>query len=112
MPAYFETLSSACFRNTWVLTSAEATGSVWFSPCSLAVASAQILGSFGGGTVLLEVSNDGTNWSQLTDKNGDVVSASTAAMFDISSAAAFVRARISGGSGVSVQVALVAWSGL
>lgn len=112
MPAVFETLSLNCFRNTWSLTSADATGPTWFPPCSLAVANVQILGTFGGGTVHIEVSNDGTNWSALTDKNGDVVYATSASMFDVSNAAAYVRARLTGGSGGAVTVSMVAWAGI
>lgn len=112
MPAVFETLSSTLFRNTWTLTGSASVGDAWQPPCSLAVSSVQIVGDFGDSSVSLEVSNNGEDWVPLNDKNEVEISATSPSMYDISSAAAFVRARLFNGSSESVQVSLVAWAAL
>lgn len=78
-------------------------------PAPLVCASVQFTGTFGGATALLQVSNDGETWFPLKDTAGNLVSATAAAMFDISSAAAFVRARTTGGSGTAVVATLSIW---
>jgi len=77
------------------------------SPVGLAVAAAQFAGVFAGETVLLEASHDGSTWFPLLDRNGAAVSATSAARFEISTAATFVRVRATAPTAVVVNV--TAW---
>lgn len=105
----FEDLRWNVLRATWSLGDDE-TGEDVIPDLSLAVASVHMTGDFDGSTVYVEVSNDGENWVTLTDKTGTDVSATEDALFDISNAAAYVRAVSSAGNGgAEVEVHLVVW---
>lgn len=71
------------------------------------VGSVQISGTFGGATVALEQSNDGTTWFPAADPIGGAISATTADIWEISLAAAYLRPTITGGTGSSVNVIVV-----
>lgn len=61
-----------------------------------------VYGTFGvGGTVVLEGSNDGTNYVTLTDSNGAAMSFTAAACKQINEAPRFVRPRVTGGDGTT-----------
>lgn len=68
--------------------------------------SVQFAGTFGGATVTLEVSNDNTNWETLSDTLGSIITATSAAMFEFSTAALYIRPNISGGSSDAVDVTI------
>lgn len=68
----------------------------------------QVIGTFGGGTVLIEGSNDGTNWSTLTDPSGSSLSFSAAGLKQVLECTQYIRPRQSGGAAVAVTVYLVA----
>lgn len=76
------------------------------APNALA-ASIQISGTFGGATVGLSASNDGTNYIALEDTSGDAISATAAAMFEVSTGALYLKPTISGGSSDAVDAVLV-----
>lgn len=69
-------------------------------------ASVQIAGTFGSATVKLQVSNDGTNFADIKDIHGTVVSATAAAVFEFTNAAIYIKPAIAGGTGDSVNVTL------
>lgn len=69
--------------------------------------SVQFTGAFGGATVTLEASNDGTNFVTLKDVFGTDVSVTAAGMHEISTGALYLRPGISGGSSDAVDVTLV-----
>jgi len=71
------------------------------------VGSVQISGTFGGATVALEQSNDGTNWFPAEDPVGTAISATANNIWEISLAAAYLRPTITGGTGSSVNVIIV-----
>lgn len=71
------------------------------------VGAAQISGTFGGATVTIQVSNDGTNWFTAQDTLGNSISVTAAAIFEVSTAAAYIRPTISGGTSDSVDITLV-----
>lgn len=71
-----------------------------------AVRSVQIAGTFGGSTVLVQGSNDGTNYATLTDPQGTAISKSTAAIEQIEEVTRFVKPSASGGTAQSVTVTL------
>lgn len=61
--------------------------------------SVQIAGDFDSATVVLEGSNDGTNWSTLTDPQGNAISKSAAAIEMITELTRYIRPVTSGGAG-------------
>ncbi|MEN6644285.1 MAG: hypothetical protein ABFE08_17740 [Armatimonadia bacterium] len=73
--------------------------------------SVQISGTFGGATVKLQHSNDGTNWFDAVDIRGTAVSATTAAIFEVTISSVYFRATVTGGSANSINM-IVALRGL
>lgn len=71
------------------------------------VGSVQISGTFGGATVALEQSNDGTTWFPAVDPLGAAISATSNEITEMSLAAAYLRPTITGGAGSSVSVIIV-----
>lgn len=68
--------------------------------------SVQFTGTFGsGGTVLLEGSNDGTNYVTLTDPQGNAISKTAAGIEQIEEITRYVRPRVSAGDGTTAIVA-------
>lgn len=70
------------------------------------VSSVQISGTHGGATNKLQVSNDGAVWFDLNDKDGNAVSATANAFFELNTAARYIRPAVSGGTGDSVTYTL------
>lgn len=66
-----------------------------------------ILGTFAGATVVLQGSNDKTNWLGLTDPQGNAISKSAAGMEAVEEHPLWVRPSTSGGSGSSTTVILL-----
>jgi hypothetical protein len=71
------------------------------------VASVQISGTFGGATVTLQHSNDGTTWVTAKDVRGNDVTATAAAIFEVSLSSAYIRPAIASGSANAVNVIAV-----
>lgn len=64
--------------------------------------SAQVEGTFGaGGTVLIEGTNDGTNWRTLTDPLGNLLSITAAGIKQVTEAVLQMRPRVSAGDGTT-----------
>lgn len=64
--------------------------------------SVQIVGTFGaGGTIVIQGSNDGTNFKTLDDFQGNALSFTTADLENISQACYYIRPFISGGDGTT-----------
>lgn len=63
----------------------------------------QVSGTFGaGGNVLIEGSNDGTNWNTLTDATGAALGTiTTATLKQLTEAPRFARPRVSAGDGTT-----------
>jgi hypothetical protein len=71
-------------------------------------ASVQAVGTFGGATIGLQVSNDGTNWATAKDLTGNNVSMTAATgYFEISLSGAYIRPTIAGGSGNDIDIIVV-----
>lgn len=65
----------------------------------------QVIGTFGGATVKLQGSNDGTNWFDLTKRGGTSAASFTAAGGASSNEnPAYIRPVTSGGTGTDVDV--------
>jgi hypothetical protein len=67
----------------------------------------QVTGTFGGATIVLQVSNDGTNWATLKDGTGTNISITSAGMSEFSTAALYLRPSSSGGTADDVTVTVV-----
>lgn len=68
------------------------------------VASIQAVGTFGGGTVKVQGSNDGTNWVDLNDTAGTAIGLTAAGGANFSSAFVYHRPLVTGGTGDDVDV--------
>lgn len=90
---------------TWALGNAD-TG-VAVNLVSAPDRSVQIAGTLGSATIVLEGSNDGTNWVTLTDPQGNPISKTVAAIEQIEELTLYIRASSSGGSGTAVTVTLL-----
>jgi len=64
----------------------------------------QAVGTFGGGTVALQGSNDGTNWVNLKDFTGTEIGLTAAGGADFTTSFLYIRPIITGGSGDDVDV--------
>lgn len=74
--------------------------------------SVQIDGTFNNATVLIEGSNDGTNYQTLTDPQGNAISKTAAALEQIMEQVLFLRPRTTGGgASQDIQVTIVARRG-
>lgn len=69
--------------------------------------SVQIEGTFAGATVVLQGSNDGSNWQSLTDPQGNAISKAAAALEQISELTRYIRPTTSGGGGSSITVTVL-----
>jgi hypothetical protein len=74
-------------------------------PYQAAIAgSVQIVGTFGGATVKLQVSNDGSTFFDMVDLGANALEATANAFFEFTTAAVYLRPAISGGTGDDVDV--------
>lgn len=96
----------------WTLTDADE-GSPWKNP-GLADRSVAVTGTFGGATVTLQGSNDGTNWFTLKDPLGNNLtwtsSTATTGLKQIGEITLYLRPITAGGTGTSVVVTVLASS--
>lgn len=66
---------------------------------------AQAVGTFSSATVVLEGSNDGTNWTTLTVRGGTTaIGLTSAGLKTLNEMPAFIRPKTSGGSETDVDV--------
>lgn len=76
-----------------------------FSLHAIADITIQVTGTFGGSTVTLQGSNDGTNWHPLTQRGSTTDMAFTSAANHIcQEMPAFIRPNITGGTGSAFKV--------
>lgn len=65
----------------------------------------QIVGTFGtGGTVVIEGTNDGTNWATLDDPNGVPLSITSAGIYQVIQVTYKMRPRVTAGDGTTSLV--------
>jgi len=67
-------------------------------------ATVQISGTFGDATAKLQASLDDTNWFDLTDIQGNAVSATSDSMFEVTTKALYLRPSITGGTSDSIDI--------
>jgi hypothetical protein len=69
--------------------------------------SVQVVGTFNGGTITIEGSNNGTDWVPLTDPQGNNLTFTAGKIEQIQELTRYVRPRVTAGTGVSVNVFFV-----
>lgn len=69
--------------------------------------SVQVEGTFGAATVVIQGSNDGTNFQTLRDPQGVALSFTTAGLKQILETTRLIRVSSSGGTGTAVTVTMV-----
>ena len=69
--------------------------------------SVQVTGTFGGATIALQVSNNGTNYVTLKDGTGTNITFTAAGMAEFSTAALYIKPTSSGGTADDVTVTVV-----
>lgn len=67
----------------------------------------QFSGTFGGATVKLQVSNDGTTYYDMKDVSGATVSVTAAGYFEFQTAGIYLRPSIAGGTGDAVTATVI-----
>lgn len=67
-----------------------------------------LTGTWGGGTIVIEGSNDGTTYVTVTDPQGNAISKTANALEQITEVPRYLRPALSGGSGVAVRVMIKA----
>ena len=67
----------------------------------------QVGGTFGGSTCIIEGSNDGVNYLVLTDPQGNNLSFTSAKIETVTEITRYIRPRITGGSGASINIHLL-----
>jgi len=67
----------------------------------------QVVGAFGGASVSLEGSLNGSHWSPLTDAQGNVISFTAAGIEAVTEMVLYIRPKVVGGAGTSVTVMLM-----
>lgn len=71
--------------------------------------SVHVKGTFGsGGTCLIEGSNDGVTFVTLKDSLGNAMSFTAEGIADVGPAVAYIRPRVSAGTGVSLTIIMFA----
>lgn len=107
------TVTDASRRASWVvvwtpLTSANNVGDS-FDMSAWSDRTAQVTGTFGSATVIMQGSNDGTNWFPLNNLQGTAFSLTQAGAKGIAEVARYMRPSTSGGDGTqSLTVTMVA----
>lgn len=93
---------------TWTgLSTADTADGLLVNGSSPAIGCMQVTGTFGGATITLQGSNDGSNYAAVTDAAGNSITLSAAGLKDFSTAAAYLRPSSSGGTGDDVTVVVV-----
>lgn len=69
--------------------------------------SVQVTGTFGGSTVTIEGSNDGSNWSTLTDTAAGALTFTSAGLRQILQVTRYIRPSVAAGSGTPTITLLI-----
>lgn len=72
-----------------------------------AIGSMYVTGTFGGATVALQGSNDGTNYVALKDTTGTAIGLTAAGAVEFDTAMRYIRPSASGGSSQDLDITIV-----
>lgn len=89
------------------LSTADTAIGVYANKTTGAVGAMQCTGTFGGATITLQGSNDGSNFYAITDPAGNDVVLTADGIIDFSTAAAYIRPASSGGTADDVTVTVI-----
>jgi hypothetical protein len=111
MPTITPVLNNAIDGVPRVIWQGAATGDT-FEPFTLKqqyglAASVQLTGTFGGATITMQVSNDGTNWATARGLDTTDITFTAAGYREFSLCAAYIRPLITGGSGTGLNATMV-----
>lgn len=70
--------------------------------------SVQVIGTFGGATITMQGSNDGTNFNTVNDAFGAALTLAAAAIKQVTEAALWIRPSTASGSGSSLTIIMCA----
>lgn len=90
---------------TWVMGDADQGTAIEMT--DFADRSVQVEGTFGAATVVIQGSNDGTNWQTLRDPQGVALSFTTAGLKQVLETTRFIRPSSSGGTGTAATVTML-----
>lgn len=91
---------------TWSAMATGDTGSAVQSP-GFSDRSVQVEGTFGGATVTIQGSNDGTNYYTLTDTAGVALTFTSAGLRQMLQITRYVRPAVTAGAGSALKVSLL-----
>lgn len=91
---------------TWAALATSDTGTP-VNSSAFADRSVQVNGTFGGSTVTIEGSNDGVNYTTLTDTAGAALSFTVAGIRQILQITRYIRPLVTGGAAAAVNVNLL-----
>lgn len=111
MPLIAPSLNTAVTGVPRVIWSGIASGDT-FTPFTLTqqyglAGSVQVTGTFSGATVVMQVSNDGTNWVTARGLDTTDIILTSTGYREFSLCAAYIRPSIAGGSGTNLTVTMV-----
>lgn len=92
---------------TWALTTANADG----APLDLTAfpdKTVHIFGTFGSGTLTMQGSNDGSDWQSVRDPQGNAIAKTASYLGAILENPRYLRPNLTGSTGATVTVILVA----
>lgn len=110
MPAIDPTFatSTGVIQTQWVAAStANAPNPLLIKNNAATRAAISVTGTFGGATVALQGSNDGTNYYPLKDLANAAISFTAAGLVEFSTAALYVKPVITAGTGDSLTITIV-----
>ncbi len=88
---------------TWTAITTTTAESAFEMPANAETASLALTGTFGtGGTIIMEVSNDGTNYVAGKDTGGTAISATAAAIFQVPVTFKHYRLKATAGTGYTL----------
>lgn len=107
LPVRDDAMRRSTVHQWLTMTETNGSGDAWFNP-GLRDRSVQVDGTFGGGTIKLQGSNDssGSNWFDLHDPLGNTLSFTSAGLKQVLEACLYYRPTSSGGTGQSVNIRL------
>lgn len=86
--------------------SADTPSAIQVEGSSPAIGFLQVTGTFGGATVKLQLSNNGTNWVDARNLQGAPIAILAAGGEEFSTGAIHVRPLVTGGTGTSLQISI------
>lgn len=104
--AYTTTVDKYAVQATWPSMGIADTGTA-VDFIRYPVKTVQGAGTIGGATVVVQGSNDGTNWETLTDAGGTAISKTATFLVSIRENPRFIRVSTSGGAGTNFTVTLM-----